>query len=51
MLLMMLWKKVMTRFQLLGVLKADPKAEYHNAILVVSEPVTSSKEDMDAFND
>ena len=34
-----------------GVLKADPKAEYHDAILVVSEPVTSSKEDIDTFND
>ena len=33
------------------VLKAEPKAEHHDAILVVSEPVTSSKEDIDAFND
>ena len=33
------------------VLKAEPKAEHHDTILVVSEPVTSSKEDIDAFND
>ena len=32
-----------------GVRKAEPKAEHHDAILVVSEPVTSSKEDIDAF--
>ena len=34
-----------------GVRKAEPKAEHHDAILVVSEPVTSSKEDIDAFKD
>ena len=34
-----------------GVLKAEPKAEHHDAILVVSDSVTSIKEDIDAFND